>query len=119
MWGKSNGWIIGWGSILTCLVSRKFRNDTIICITSDHGEMSFDRGIHRKESRPRSSVFSIPLICYGTGIVRNEFKDMAVSTIDLVPTILDFAGLLSKTPAGMSTSSLKPLMDGQSMFTLV
>lgn len=63
--------------------------------------MLFDRGVTAK-SRPWSSASSVPLVCAGPGIAANQVVRAAVSTVDLAPTFLDFAGVLSAAPAGMS-----------------
>ena len=99
------------GQYLALLEAQGARADTVVCIASDHGEMLFDRGCTAK-SRPWSAASSVPLICSGPNIVKNAVRTMAVSTVDLGPTFLDIAGLLSKAPQGMSKMSLLPVLEG-------
>jgi arylsulfatase A-like enzyme len=78
-------------------------------MAGDHGEMLFDRGVTAK-SRPWSSASSVPLICSGPNIARDAVVTAAVSTVDLAPTFLDFAGVLDAAPSGMSRLSMKAVM---------
>eukprot|EP00041_Stephanoeca_diplocostata_P033803 m.1125554 g.1125554 ORF g.1125554 m.1125554 type:complete len:552 (+) comp24409_c0_seq3:305-1960(+) len=100
------------GQYKALLKEQDVLDNTIICVASDHGEMLFDRGGTAK-SKPWSSASSVPLICGGPAIEPNRVVDRAVSTVDLAPTFLDFAGVLSKAPAGMSQDSLMALMTAE------
>jgi hypothetical protein len=102
------------GEYLSLLEVQQVASETITCIASDHGEMLFDRGVTAK-SRPWSSASSVPLICAGPGIVADRVVSSAVSTVDLGPTFLDFAGVLDAAPPGMSTVSMKALMQAPSL----
>ena len=64
----------------------------------------------RAKSKPWSSASSVPLICAGPGIARGAVVHDAVSTVDLGPTFLDFAGVLDAAPPGMSRFSLRGVM---------
>lgn len=101
------------GQYVLLLKAQGVLEDTIICIASDHGEMLFDRGMTAK-SRPWSSASSVPVICAGPGIAKDAVHTTAVSTVDLGPTFLDFAGLLKSAPLGMSVNSLKSVLTGES-----
>ena len=101
------------GQYVLLLEAQGVLEDTIICIASDHGEMLFDRGMTAK-SRPWSSASSVPVICAGPGIAKDAVHTTAVSTVDLGPTFLDFAGLLKSAPLGMSVNSLKSVLTGES-----
>lgn len=50
------------------------------------------------------------MICQGPGIARGAVVHSAVSTVDLGPTFLDFAGVLNAAPTGMSRFSLRGVM---------
>ena len=97
------------GRYLALLEQQRVSATTITCIASDHGEMLFDRGCTAK-SRPWSSASSVPLICSGPGIATDAVVHTAVSTVDLGPTFLDFAGVLGAAPEGMSRLSMKAVM---------
>lgn len=81
--------------------------NTLVIYLSDHGApmprgkmTSYEGGVH------------IPLIMWmpeeiESGLVRDEL----VSTVDLMPTILDFADV--KVPDGLTGQSLRPLLEGE------
>jgi hypothetical protein len=52
----------------------------------------------------------VPLICAGQGIAKDSVVHSAVSTVDLAPTFLDFAGVLDTAPPGMSRFSLRGVL---------
>ena len=76
--------------------------------------MLFDRGVTAK-SRPWSSASSVPLVCAGPNIAKNAVVTSPVSTVDLGPTFLDFAGVLSSAPPGMSITSMVSVMQEPSV----
>lgn len=85
---------------------------TWIAYTSDHGEMM---GAHRmisKGSNAYDDITRIPLILRPPGKNAGQKIDTPVSHIDLLPTLLEVAGI-ARTPA-MQGSSLLPLIGGQS-----
>ncbi len=93
-------------------------SNTIIIVTSDHGE-SFSRG-YQGHNGPDlyESLVHIPLIIKvpdkSLVVRRNEDNnriDIFVEQIDIAPTILDFSGI--PLPAWMEGRSLVPLMNGE------
>lgn len=85
-------------------------DDTIVCITGDHGEQLGDHGNTGKEMPWQSSI-SVPLICFGPHIPKKSLHHGPVSTLDLPGTFLDLAGVAKTGP--MTVESLVPvLLDG-------
>eukprot|EP01060_Flectonema_neradi_P024477 TRINITY_DN3335_c0_g1_i1.p1 TRINITY_DN3335_c0_g1~~TRINITY_DN3335_c0_g1_i1.p1 ORF type:complete len:536 (+),score=117.60 TRINITY_DN3335_c0_g1_i1:88-1608(+) len=82
-------------------------DNTIICATSDHGEMLYDHGDTGK-TMPWQGSSSVPLICAGPGISENVTVGRPVATLDVSGTFLDFAG--AKPVEGMTTVSFKSLL---------
>lgn len=80
------------GTILEELDRMSERNKTIVCFSSDHGEMLEDHGLVGKLVPWQGSV-GVPLICAGPDIRSNQVVERAVSTKDLAATFLDYAGL--------------------------
>lgn len=81
------------GRILEELKKQDILDDTLIIFTSDHGEMLGDLGTWQKflPNRPSSCV---PLILRWPGhIASGTFENRLVDLNDLMPTILDTAGL--------------------------
>ena len=64
-------------------------DDTVVIVTSDHGDMLGDRGLWFKMSFFERSL-RVPLIMAGPGIA-NRAVDNACSHLDLLPTLLDIA----------------------------
>lgn len=81
-------------------------DNTVIVVTSDHGEEFFEHGrIGHKKSLYRE-LLEIPLIISGPGIKPQRISE-SVNTVDLFPTILDLLGLPpSQQPDGHSLYSL-------------
>merc|ERR1712093_849406 len=78
------------GQYIDLLAAQHALEETVICVSSDHGEMLFDRGAVAK-SKPWSTASSVPLLCSGPGIEANVVRSQPVSTVDLAPTFLDMA----------------------------
>lgn len=84
--------------------------DTLVIYTSDHGELLFDHGLIYKHNFFASSV-DVPLIMAGPGISPAQRTSAPVSLVDLLPTVLDWAGL----PPSPDTEgeSLQPALAGR------
>merc|ERR1711957_1077644 len=87
------------------------KENTIICVTGDHGEMLGDFGLAAKEKPWQASV-SVPLVCSGPGIRKNRTYKKPVGTLDLTATFLDYAGL-SRYSKSMASKSLRPILEGK------
>ena len=91
--------------ILLATVYDTLGEDTIIVVTSDHGEGLGDHGIPNHGGSLYNSEIRVPLLISGPGITPSR-KQQAVGLVDLAPTLLDLAGF---EPPGM------PQMDGLSV----
>jgi arylsulfatase A-like enzyme len=72
----------------------QFRN-SYICFVSDHGDLLGDHNLFRK-SFPYEGSARIPLILKGpdnSGIMRNHVSNRVVELRDIMPTLLECAGL--------------------------
>jgi arylsulfatase len=99
------------GRIVAALKEQGLFEDTIIVLTSDHGELLGDHGILFKGPFHYDCLIRIPLIlkwgdrvCGGTRI--NEITQH----VDILPTVLSYAGL--EIPPGVQGRFLRPLIDG-------
>eukprot|EP00658_Telonema_sp_P-2_P026664 TRINITY_DN2078_c0_g1_i2.p1 TRINITY_DN2078_c0_g1~~TRINITY_DN2078_c0_g1_i2.p1 ORF type:complete len:440 (+),score=104.09 TRINITY_DN2078_c0_g1_i2:45-1364(+) len=99
------------GMVVSKVESLGELEDTIVCISSDHGEMLGDHGGWAK-SKPWEASASVPLLCWGEkfGIVANATISTPVSTLDLAGTFMDYGG--AKPAPGMTTASLRPMLVG-------
>lgn len=100
------------GKLFAYLREQGAWQNTVVLVTSDHGEMLNE---HREIGHGfflYQSALRVPLILHAPGIPgRKEISDM-VQLIDIAPTILDVAGI--GFPAKMHGESLVPLLQGKS-----
>ncbi len=91
----------------------KFFKNTVIILSSDHGQ-SFEHnyithgGIHLYES-----VTNIPLIIKEPAQIEGKIIDDLTEQIDITPTILEFANI--PVPLWMEGESLVPIMHGKEL----
>ncbi|MXZ68080.1 MAG: choline-sulfatase [Acidimicrobiia bacterium] len=94
------------GALLGVLTETGQIDDTVVIVTSDHGDMLGDRGTWFKMSFFERSA-RVPLIMAGPDIVQRAVPN-ACSLLDLLPTLLDIGGggrpwpELAAVPAGRS-----------------
>jgi uncharacterized sulfatase len=98
------------GDVLRC-VNAVDDGNTWIAYTSDHGEMMGAHGLISKGSCAYDDITRIPLILCPPGQIRGQKVGSPVSHIDLLPTLLEVAGI-NRTDA-MHGKSLLPLIQGQ------
>jgi arylsulfatase A-like enzyme len=86
--------------------------NTLIIMTSDHGEMLGDHYLFGKFSY-FDAAFHIPLIVRapGAGMTRGGRVDAFSEAIDVMPTILDALGL--EVPSQVDGRSLEPFLRGE------
>ncbi len=103
------------GRILKKLDDLKLADNTLVVFTSDHGDMVGAHGCIGK------SIFSfyddlvrIPLLMRLPGRIRpGTVVKQPVSQIDLMPTILDYAGV--PVPGKIHGRSTRPLLEGRDL----
>lgn len=84
--------------------------DTILIVTSDHGEEFGEHGgFHR--NKPYEEMLHVPLIMAGPGVPRGSVVSESVSLIDLAPTLLDLCSLSQETR--FQGEILRPLLEGE------
>jgi arylsulfatase len=101
------------GRLLYWLMRRGWLDNTYIIFSSDHGELLGDHHLFRKVS-PLEGSAKVPLIVRPPRSVkcpRGSSCDLPVAHMDLMPTILEEAGLA--IPAIVEGSSLVPAVRGQ------
>lgn len=80
------------GAVLAALEESGRADDTLVVVTSDHGEEFWDHGGLGHGQHNYQELLHVPLVIAGPGIESRRLKT-PVSLIDLTPTILDLAGL--------------------------
>lgn len=99
------------GRVLDALYQSEHDAETLVIMTSDHGEMD---GAHRMEHK--SSLYDeacrIPLILRPPGgtEARVDQTHLVSNGLDLLPTCCDWAG--AEPPSGLWGRSLRPLSEG-------
>jgi arylsulfatase A-like enzyme len=96
---------IGW--LMTALRKRKLLNNTVVVVTSDHGESFREHGTTRHGYNVYPEVVDVPLIVWSPTfpLPKGRVKEQ-VRSIDIAPTLLDLAGI--ETPANYDGRSLLP-----------
>jgi arylsulfatase A-like enzyme len=99
--------------LLEVLQEFGLRQTAYVCFTSDHGELMGDHHLFRK-SLPYEGSARIPLLLSGpahSGIKRGATPPQVVELRDVMPTLLDCAGL--PIPDDLDGRSLLPLARGE------
>jgi choline-sulfatase len=100
------------GELLDSIDANGLAENTIVIFTSDHGDMLLERGMVQKRTFYEMSS-RVPLIISHPKL--NSVKavnNKPVNLIDIVPTLLDFAGVDPEERLPMDGQSLLPIMTG-------
>jgi len=92
------------GRLLDFLRNSPEGRNTIVIITSDHGEAFGEQGWYSHGYNLYRELLHVPLIIAGPGIPKGVRVQHLVRTRDLFSTVLDFAGS-GKTPFGRESLS--------------
>lgn len=79
------------GKLLQALSKSPEWSNTIVIVTSDHGEAFGEHGTYDHGYNLYREVLHVPLIIFGSGIPRGLRVTHAASLRELFPTVLDFA----------------------------
>jgi len=90
--------------------------NTVVIVTADHGE-SFGNHNTIGHGGLHEPVIHVPLWFHGPGIPAGKTIDGFVRQADIVPTILDLAGVTPDLPYEFSGESLIPAMRGKANVT--
>jgi arylsulfatase A-like enzyme len=101
------------GRILGALRAAGLDRNTVVVLTSDHGEQN---GAHRVEHKAflYEESTRIPFVVAWAGVTKPGLVDRAhlvSSGLDLLPTLCDFAGVA--VPEGLGGRSVRPLAEGR------
>ena len=102
------------GQVIDFLEKQEMLDDTLILLTADHGELLGQHGIYSHVSAYEPNI-RVPLILRHPGRYPGPRRfDALVGTIDLLPTLLDLAGV-DEVPAvdGMSLSAAIQAVSGR------
>jgi arylsulfatase A-like enzyme/Flp pilus assembly protein TadD len=99
------------GRVLRTLTEMGALDDTLIVVAGDHGE---GLGDHREPTHKNlvyQSTMRVPLIVKPPGRTKARVVDEPVSLVDLMPTVLDYAGV--PAPAEVQGTSLRKAIAGE------
>ena len=97
--------------LLAALDEAGAAEDTAVFFTSDHGGMVGAHGLEDKGPYLYDEICRVPLIGCIPGSPGGRRSDALVYNMDLMPTILDMAGV--PLPEDLDAVSLKPILDGE------
>ena len=98
------------GRVVEELKRRGDWDNTIVILTSDHGEAFWEHGVRGHGTHVYDEFVRIPLVIRVPGLAPRRVEEV-VELIDVTPTILDLAGVF--VPAGSTAGhSLAGLMTG-------
>ncbi len=103
------------GGIMDCLRARGHLDNTLIVVTSDHGELLGDHFLFGKRGY-FDGGFHVPLIVFDPTLGpagRGRVVDRMTESVDVMPTILDWLGI--DVPRQCDGRSLLPLTRGESV----
>ena len=101
------------GRIDAALTRLELRDQTLLCVTSDHGE---GMGEHREATHGffiYQSTLAVPLFFRGPGVMPGGRLPVTVRTIDLLPTLLELVGVPPPAAATFPGQSLVAALQGQ------
>ncbi|MFH0782192.1 MAG: sulfatase [Pseudomonadota bacterium] len=97
--------------VIDVLKKEKLFDKTLIIVTGDHGEAHGEHGVLGHGTQFYEQQIHVPLVVKLPGqSAKKEFEDM-VQSIDIMPTILDVAGV--EKPYYIHGKSLMPIIDGK------
>lgn len=104
----------GYGKVLDELEAQGHTEDTVVLFTSDHGEFLGQHGLLHKGPPPFGDLSRVSFIAAGPGVAQGECCDALTSHLDIMPTLLDMAGI-SHPDVALDGNSLAPLFEGEQM----
>ena len=100
------------GLILDRLRARPDADRTVVVFVSDHGDFAWNQGLCKKDLLLYDDLLHVPAILHWPGRIKpRRVADTLTEHIDVVPTLLDLAGI--EVPFGCQGRSFAPLLRGE------
>ena len=109
------------GTVVEGLEQRGLWDNTLMCVTADHGEGLIDGFQAHGWAKHRMTYqeqLHVPMLLTGKGVPAGRSVPDMVRTADIVPTLLDLAGFPEVFDWGAGRS-LRPLLEGGSLPTAI
>ncbi len=87
--------------------------ETLLAFVADHGEEFLEHGRHWHGRTVYGEVANVPFVLWGDGVPAGRVVEETVENVDVMPTILDLAGV--PVPERAHGESLVPLIEGGSV----
>ena len=101
------------GRLLQTLDGRADTARTLTLVTADHGESLGEHGEETHGIFVYDATLRVPWVMAGPGVSEGRVADTVARSIDVLPTLLDYAGV-SKGPK-VEGRSLRPAASGETM----
>lgn len=98
------------GKLLAAIEAPALKSKTLLCVTSDHGDMDAHHGLIWKGPFMYEQLIRVPLLIRAPGARAQRITAHHAVNVDLAPTLLDYAGL---DASGFHGASLKPWVSGR------
>ena len=96
------------------LKERTILRNTMVLVTSDHGEEFLEHGSWEHQKTLYEEVIRIPLMVSAPGL-KPRSESRPVSLLDVAPTLLDFAGV-ALAPGMKGVSLMRPVPEVREMY---
>lgn len=94
------------GRFVDGLRERGLWGKALVLLTADHGEAFFEHDAKGHGSTLHNEVLRVPLMAWGPGVPVADWQE-PVSTVDILPTVLDAVGASTpRPPSGLSLFGL-------------
>ena len=100
------------GRLMAFLDESGLAKNTVVMITSDHGDAHGSHGLHHK-GQPEEESLGIPWIIRGPGVKSGVVTETLAGTIDFAPTLLSLCR--AEIPDRMVGRNLTPVLAGKEM----
>jgi choline-sulfatase len=101
------------GRLLQALGERAETDRTLVLVTSDHGESLGEHGEATHGIFIYDATIRVPWVMAGPGVGAGRVPRTVVRSIDVAPTLLDYAGLAPRK--SVDGRSVRPAADGREM----
>ena len=100
------------GRVLAKLDAMGIADETVVVFTSDHGEFLGNHGLLHKGPPPYGDLCRVSFVMAGPGVPEGERTSTPSSHLDLMPTMLELAGV-DGVPTHGDGRSLVPVLQGE------
>ena len=103
------------GRLLAALDRTGRRDDTLVVVTSDHGEGLGEHGENVHGYFVYQSTLRVPLIFRGPGVRPGVRPNVTARSVDICPTVLDLLAVPARSAMPLAGRTLQPVLQGNSL----